>query len=149
MSKHSVRKKLFLNYHFEFFYQLVASERKTFISIYYTSQSKISISLKDMFSAMHLGGQFILKSAKTSKKDCKSTKTKLSKFVPQSFRIWLKAYHGELVDKKKIPATIMRLAPIFQVLAPTCLMIHKFGCNECTKKTLSEITYLTLNLILR
>lgn len=47
MSKHSVRKKLFLNYHFEFFYQLVASGRKTFISIYHTSQPKIySISLK-------------------------------------------------------------------------------------------------------
>ena len=50
---------------------------------------------------MHLGGLFISKSAKTSKKDCKSTKTKSSKFVPQSFRIWLKALHGELVDKKK------------------------------------------------
>ena len=47
MSKHSVRKKLFLNYHFEFFYQLVASGRKTFISIYYNSQPNIySISLK-------------------------------------------------------------------------------------------------------
>lgn len=47
MSKHSFRKKLFLNYHFVFFYQLVASEMKTFISIYYTSQPKIySISLK-------------------------------------------------------------------------------------------------------
>lgn len=62
MSKHSVRKKLFLNYHFEFFYQLVASEMKTFISIYYTSQPKIySISLKGhvLVSAMHLGGLFI------------------------------------------------------------------------------------------
>ena len=129
-------KKIFLNYHFEFFFQLVASERKTFISIYYASEPKILISLRDMYSAMHLGGLFIQKSAKTSQRAAKAQKQKLSKFVPQGFESDSKHIMGNSWIRK-IPASLRRLAPVFQGLTPMCLILHEFGCNArtaCTKR---------------
>ena len=47
---------------------------------------------------------------------------------------------------------LRRLAPIFQGLTPSCLMLHNVGCNACRKKSTkmaqSGTTYLTVNLIL-
>ena len=48
---------------------------------------------------------------------------------------------------------LRRLAPIFQGVTPSCLMLHNFGFNECTKKKCTKkpqsgTTYLTVNLIL-
>ena len=47
---------------------------------------------------------------------------------------------------------LRRLAPIFQGLTPSCLMLHNVGCNACMKKSTkmaqSGTTYLTVNLIL-
>ena len=149
MSKHSVRKKLFLNYHYEFVYQLVASERKTFISIYHTSQPNIySISLKGHVLRNAFRRPIHFKKCKNLQEGLQKHKNKIVEIRTSIIQNLTQSITWGTRRQKKNPATIMRLAPIFQFLAPTCLMIHKFGCNECTKKTLSETTYLTLNLIL-
>lgn len=125
-SKHSVRKKLFLNYLFEFFYQLVASERKAFISIYYTSQPKISISLKG-----HVFRNAFRRPIHSKK--CKNLQEGMKK--AQIKQTCQNSYLKHSESDSKIPATLMRLAPTFQGITPTCLMLHKFGCNACAKKT--------------